>query len=154
MWIWRGTGDKVGDEEEDERMASEEPLTPEQRELIAEYEAAAGTEYMQCAYHPAYRLARRLARLAIYDEHDEDDIEQTDRMLEEWQQLFRRNAVKEATVQDVEVCPEPKGFEVAIREAKETDVHDPSVENGSVGIADADDQCSPVSDNVSPEATP
>jgi len=148
IWIWHWTGD----EEADERVASEEPPTHDQRELKAEFETSAGTEYMQCAYHPAYRLARRLVRLAIYDEHDKEDIEQSDELLEEWEQLFRNNAAAKAETQGGEPASKPTGCEVVVRNVKETDVHNPNVEVGGIEISHAEDQSVPVLDGVSPPA--
>ncbi|KAJ0124448.1 hypothetical protein J7T55_005786 [Diaporthe amygdali] len=69
MWIWNWQED----EDEDERLANEEPATIEQKELKTVFEAAAGARYVHSAYHPAYRLARRLApdpKLELGDRED------------------------------------------------------------------------------------
>lgn len=142
MWIWHWTGDEDGDEQ----LASEEPPTHELRELKTEFEASAGNGYMQCAYHPAYRLARRLLRLAIYNEHDKEDIEQSDKMLEDWQQLFHGNAATSTATQDVEVRSQPTDCAVVVREAEETDVHGSNIANGDTGLPQTDNPLSPFVD--------
>ncbi|KAG6354633.1 hypothetical protein INS49_004651 [Diaporthe citri] len=93
MWIW----DWQEDEHEDERLANEEPATPEQKELKTVFETAAGPQYVRCAYHPAYRLARRLVRFAIDGIRSSEDVKEAEAMLGEWQSLLLEPAVKATT---------------------------------------------------------
>lgn len=96
MWIW----DWQEDEHEDERLANEEPATPEQKELKTVFEAAAGPQYVRCAYHPAYRLARRLVRFAIGGIRSSEDLKEAEAMLGEWQGLLLQPAVKAKAAND------------------------------------------------------
>lgn len=90
MWIWSWQED----EDEDERMANEVPSTNEQKVLKKEFEAAAGPLYIQCAYNPVYRLARRLVRFAIDGIRSTRDEQEAEAMLEEWQKLHQQDPVK------------------------------------------------------------
>lgn len=96
MWIWSWQED----EDEDKRMANEVPATNEQKELKAEFESAAGPLYIQCAYDPVYRLARRLVRFAIDGIWSTKDEREAEAMLEEWKKLHRQDAVKPTTADD------------------------------------------------------
>lgn len=96
MWIW----DWQEDEHEDERLANEEPATPEQKELKTVFETAAGPQYVRCAYHPAYRLARRLVRFAIDGIRSNEDVKEAEAMLGEWQSLLLQPAVKATAAND------------------------------------------------------
>lgn len=155
MWIWHWTGDEEGDE----RMANDEPSSHEQRELKAEYEASAGMEYMQYAYHPAYSIARRIVRYAIYYEHDAEDMAKIDILLEEWEhfirwrQIFRDNAATRAVTPDVEVLPVPTDCTVVSRDATGTSIHDPGLALTASELSQAEDQCPPVVDIAFPEVT-
>ncbi|KAK7710340.1 hypothetical protein SLS64_005925 [Diaporthe eres] len=90
MWIWAWQED----ENEDERLANEEPATPEQKELKTLFETAAGPQYIRCAYHPAYRLGRRLVRFAIDGIRSNEDVKEGEAMVREWQSLLPQPAVK------------------------------------------------------------
>lgn len=96
MWIW----DWQEDEHEDERLANEEPATPEQKELKTVFETAAGPQYVRCAYHPAYRLARRLVHFAIDGIRSNEDVKEAEAMLGEWQRLLPQPAVKTTAAND------------------------------------------------------
>lgn len=96
MWIW----DWQEDEHEDERLANEDPATPEQKELKTVFETAAGPQYVRCAYNPAYRLARRLARFAIDGIRSNEDVKEAEAMLEEWKSLIMQPAVKATAAND------------------------------------------------------
>lgn len=93
MWIWSWQED----EDEDERMANEVPAATEQKVLKAEFEAAAGPLYIQCAYNPVYRLARRLVRFAIDGIRSTRDEQEAEAMLEEWEKLHQQDVVKPTT---------------------------------------------------------
>lgn len=95
MWIWSWQED----EDEDERMANDVPTTTEQKELKSEFEAAAGPRYIQCAYNPVYRLARRLMRFAIHGIRSTQDEQEAEAMLEEWTKLQRQDVVESTTTQ-------------------------------------------------------
>lgn len=88
MWIWSWQED----DDEGKRMANDEPATSGQKELKAVFEAAAGPLYIQYAYHPAYRLARRLVRFAIYGIRSNGDDQAAKAMLEEWHRLLPQDA--------------------------------------------------------------
>ncbi|OTA68036.1 kinase-like protein [Hypoxylon sp. EC38] len=84
LWIWGW----LHDEDEDERTASEEPATPEARELKRLFEEAAGEDYIRFSYQPAYRLARRLVRFAIDGRiRSNEDMKEADEMLQEWETI-------------------------------------------------------------------
>lgn len=96
MWIWAWKED----DDEDERLANEEPATPEQKELKTVFETAAGPQYVRCAYHAAYRLARRLVRFAIDGIWSNEDLKEAESMLEEWQSILLQPAVKATAATD------------------------------------------------------
>lgn len=96
MWIWAWQED----EHEDERLANEEPATLEQKELKTVFETAAGPQYVRCAYHPAYRLARRLVRFAIDGIRSNEDVKEAEAMVREWQSLLPQPAVKATAAND------------------------------------------------------
>lgn len=82
LWIWGW----LDDEDEDERTASEEPPTPEARELKKLFEEAAGEDYIRFSYPPAYLLARRLVRFAIDGRiRSNEDMKAAEEMLQEWE---------------------------------------------------------------------
>lgn len=117
MWIWSWQDD----EDEDERMANEEPVTPEQQELKKVFEAAAGRHYVQYAYPPGYRLARRLVRFAIHGIRSSEDEQEAEAMLEEWQGLRQQDRVNGTTVNDTSK-QELGGGRAAVEEAAATRV--------------------------------
>ncbi|KAF7559792.1 hypothetical protein G7046_g4348 [Stylonectria norvegica] len=85
-WIW------AWDDGEDETPLAADyvPATPEECQLKQLFEEAAGPLYMRFAYEPAYRLARRLLRLAF--EHgirndDGESFKEAKDMLEEWETI-------------------------------------------------------------------
>lgn len=90
MWIWCW---QYGDDE-DERLANEEPATSEQRELKKVFEAAAGPLYVKLAYPPAYRLARRLVRFAIDGMRSNGSWEESEDMLDEWRSLVQKDTLR------------------------------------------------------------
>ena len=84
------------DLDEDELLAGNAPATPEDQELKALFEEAAGADYMRFAYAVEYRLARRLVRFAFYDVFyddirmmldDDKTWEEAEKMLREWKDL-------------------------------------------------------------------
>lgn len=87
MWIWGW----LEGEDEDERKAGEEPVDPEQKELKLIFEEAAGPFYLRFAYEPAYRLARRLVRLAVGGIHSNEDDREARAMLTEWRSIHGGN---------------------------------------------------------------
>ncbi|KAI1397808.1 hypothetical protein F4819DRAFT_470788 [Hypoxylon fuscum] len=80
MWLWAW----LDNEDEDERMANEEPPTPEARQLKQLFEEAAGAEYLRFAYAPAYRLARRLFDFALHGMYYSHIFKEAEDMLDEW----------------------------------------------------------------------
>ncbi|KAI1661105.1 kinase-like domain-containing protein [Daldinia decipiens] len=84
LWLWGW----LDDEDEDERTANDVPPTVEGHQLKTAFERAAGKEYMRFAYHPAYRLARRLVRFAIGDGiQSNEDWRDAEEVLEEWKTI-------------------------------------------------------------------
>ncbi|PSN73635.1 hypothetical protein BS50DRAFT_467362, partial [Corynespora cassiicola Philippines] len=82
QWIW----DWQDDEDEDEQTANDVPPTKECIKLKIAFEMAAGWDYMLYAYSPVYRLARRLVRFAIDGIRSAEDIDEAEKILEEWNQ--------------------------------------------------------------------
>ncbi|KAI4166669.1 MAG: hypothetical protein LQ343_007853 [Gyalolechia ehrenbergii] len=62
-WIWAWY-DNETNEEEVEAKANEIPEDPDRRELKQIFEETVGPAYLVYAYHPQYRLARKLFKLA------------------------------------------------------------------------------------------
>ncbi|KAI1193311.1 hypothetical protein F5X97DRAFT_336852 [Nemania serpens] len=83
LWLWAWTDD----EDEDERTADDEPPTPELRELKRLFEEAAGLEFEQFAYQPAFRLARQLFHFALNGVHSNEEFKEATAMLQEWQSV-------------------------------------------------------------------
>jgi serine/threonine protein kinase/aminoglycoside phosphotransferase (APT) family kinase protein len=83
LWIWAWNDD----EDEDERTANDTPPTDEGKALKQAFEDAAGAEYVQYAYPPAYRLARRLVRFAISGIQTSEDLKEAESMLREWNEV-------------------------------------------------------------------
>ncbi|KAI1476564.1 kinase-like domain-containing protein [Daldinia eschscholtzii] len=82
LWAWQG------DDEEDERVANDEPQSPEGRQLKQLFEEAAGPGYVRFAYKPAYRLARQLIRFAVQGLCSNEDYNEARKMLQEWKELY------------------------------------------------------------------
>lgn len=89
MWIWVW----IGDEQEDEFRANDEPITAENQVLKHIFEIAAGPVYMRFAYETPYRLARRLMTFAIETRDSAYEVRDTIVMCEEWI-VFTRNRGK------------------------------------------------------------
>ena len=89
-WIWAWSDDDGKSQssdpldEDSEPTTYDEPDTSENQELKQAFEAAAGCGYAQYAYHPAYRLARRLFRFISTGITNMEVSESCERMLEEW----------------------------------------------------------------------
>jgi hypothetical protein len=83
LWIWAWNDY----EDEDERTANDDPLTPELRRLKHIFEEAAGPNYVQLAYKAPYRLARRLVHYAIHDIRSKEDVDEANAMLQEWVEM-------------------------------------------------------------------
>ncbi|XXG97066.1 hypothetical protein Hte_003360 [Hypoxylon texense] len=84
VWLWTWLDEDDDSEDVDERMANEEPPTPEARQLKQLFEESAGPDYLRFAYTPEYRLARQLVRFAIEDIHSNEAFKEAKAMLEEW----------------------------------------------------------------------
>ncbi|KAI1781120.1 hypothetical protein F4818DRAFT_28661 [Hypoxylon cercidicola] len=83
LWTWLDENDDDG-EDPDERLANEEPPTPEGRQLKRLFEESAGPDYLRFAYAPSYRLARQLVRLAIEGIRSREALKEAREMLVEW----------------------------------------------------------------------
>lgn len=84
IWNWGRKG-----------LADEEPATPEKKELKRDFEAAAGPRYIKFAYHPAYRMARRLVKFAIRGRWSMKDEQEVADLLAEWRGLLEHDTVME-----------------------------------------------------------
>ncbi|CAJ2513846.1 Uu.00g019650.m01.CDS01 [Anthostomella pinea] len=84
LWIWGWLDDEEENKDEDERTANDDPPTPEALELKHLFEEAAGPEYRQFAYEPAYRFARRLVLFAVNGVRSKEHDKEAEAMLEEW----------------------------------------------------------------------
>lgn len=83
LWIWAWQDD----EDENERTANDDPGTAQGRELKAEFEVAAGSDYVRLAYGAPYRLARRLVLFAIHGIRSNEDYKEAKAMLQEWAEV-------------------------------------------------------------------
>lgn len=84
MWPWAWSNE----EEEDEIHANDVPATVEQQELKQIFDEAMGDWFLNYAYKPEYRLARELFRFARVGIGQSTDIEEVEKLLEEWTELF------------------------------------------------------------------
>lgn len=83
LWIWAWQDD----EDEDERTANDDPGTAQGRELKAEFEVAAGSDYVRLAYGAPYRLARRLVLFATHGIQSNEDYKEAKAVLQEWAEV-------------------------------------------------------------------
>ena len=83
MWIWAWSDD----EPEDERRAGDVPASLEQRERKVVFEDAVGEDWLQYAYQPGYRIARKLCEFAVKGLHSSWKAEEADEMFGEWRGL-------------------------------------------------------------------
>ncbi|KAL8346174.1 hypothetical protein RB598_000194 [Gaeumannomyces tritici] len=83
LWIWAWQDN----EDEDERTANDDPGTVQGRELKAEFEVAAGPDYVRLAYGAPYRLARRLVLFAMHGIQSNEDYKEAKAMLQEWAEV-------------------------------------------------------------------
>ena len=90
MWIWAWS-----DEEEDETHANDTPSTPEQQELKRLFEDAVGPAFLEYAYRPEYRLARRLFQLAKDGMRSNEDHTEVESLLAEWATIYKTYTVDE-----------------------------------------------------------
>lgn len=91
MWNWQ----LQVDEDEEERLEDEEPASVEQKKLKEVFDTAAGARHMDAAYHPAYVLARRLVRFAIFGIPSSEAITIAQTMLGEWESLLHKGVCME-----------------------------------------------------------
>ncbi|MCJ1454387.1 hypothetical protein MMC28_004740 [Mycoblastus sanguinarius] len=80
MWIWAWNED----EDEDEKKANDIPSTLEQQELKRLFEDAVGAEFLEYAYQPQYRLARKLFEWALHGIHSNWAMEDAEEFLRDW----------------------------------------------------------------------
>ena len=90
MWIWAWS-----DEEEDEAHANDTPDTLEQQELKQLFEEAVGPKFLEYAYRPEYRLARRLFRIATDGMRYSQDHTEVESLLAEWATIYKTHSVDE-----------------------------------------------------------
>ena len=90
MWIWAWS-----DDEEDEAHANDAPDTLEQQELKQLFEEAVGPKFLEYAYRPEYRLARRLFRIATDGMRYSQDFTEVESLLAEWATTYKTYSVNE-----------------------------------------------------------
>lgn len=83
MWIWSWDDE----EDEDEKKANDTPSTPERSELKHLFENAVGQGFLQYAYEPHYRLARKLFEFALHGIHSNEGMSEADELIREWSSL-------------------------------------------------------------------
>lgn len=83
LWAW------TDEDEEDERLAGDTPLTPELCELKELFESAAGPFYHRFAYGAQYRLSRTLIRFAIDGLQSNEDLIGAKLLLSDWNKVQR-----------------------------------------------------------------
>ena len=91
MWIWAWSDE----DEEDEALANNSPRTPEQQELKQLFEDAVGPTFLEFAYRPEYRLARRLFQFAADGMTTSEDVKEVESLLAEWAKIYETYAVDE-----------------------------------------------------------
>ena len=90
MWLWAWS-----DEEEDETHANDTPSTPEQQELKQLFEDAVGPTFLEFAYRPEYRLARRLFQFATDGIRTSEEIKEVESILAEWATIYETYSIDE-----------------------------------------------------------
>ncbi|KIW85860.1 hypothetical protein Z517_01253 [Fonsecaea pedrosoi CBS 271.37] len=100
LWLARrlfgsGLGRMIDDE--DERVANDEPSDLKNRQLKQIFEKAAGQTYIHFAYEPAYRLARRLLRFAIFGARSNEDLKEPEEMFAKWERIRHRRGIQGAS---------------------------------------------------------
>ena len=90
MWLWAWS-----DEEEDETHANYTPSTPEQQELKQLFEDAVGPTFLEFAYRPEYRLARRLFQFATDGIRTSEEITEVESLLAEWATIYETYSIDE-----------------------------------------------------------
>ncbi|KAL2067208.1 hypothetical protein VTL71DRAFT_1632 [Oculimacula yallundae] len=83
MWLWAWNDE----DEEDELLANDAPLTAELCQLKQLFEHAAGPIYRRYAYDAQYRLARKIIRFTIDGLRSNEDLISAETVLEEWNQV-------------------------------------------------------------------
>ena len=121
MWIWAWS-----DEEEDELLANNTPNTPEQQELKQLFEDAVGPKFLEYAYRPEYRLARRLFQFAMDGMPTSEAVQEAESLLSEWATIYEtystedlsnetlsEGSVESTKIEGDEIAREPKDPESA-----------------------------------------
>ena len=90
MWIWAWS-----DEEEDETHANDTPSTSEQQELKQLFEDAVGPTFLEFAYRPEYRLARRLFQFATDGMRTSEEVTEVESLLAEWATIYETHSENE-----------------------------------------------------------
>lgn len=80
MWIWAWNAEQ----NEDEAHANDAPNTLKQQQLKHLFEDAVGEKFLNFAYPPEYRIARRLFKFAQQGMNASWHIEDADRLISEW----------------------------------------------------------------------
>ena len=100
-WLWEDET-QPGDALEDETQSKRPPPDPELLEIKRIFEEIIGDNLLRYAYHPDFRLARRLFKIACHGHGSSDRWEKTENSLEEW------DAFDKAVVEDYHSGDEEK----------------------------------------------
>ena len=87
-WLWQDET-QPGDALEDETQSNEPPPDPELLEIKRIFEETVGESFLRYAYHPRFRLARRLFKIACHGNRSNDTWKEIEDFLEEWDAFYK-----------------------------------------------------------------
>ena len=87
-WLWQDET-QPGDALEDETQSNEPPPDPELLEIKRIFEETVGEDFLRYAYHPRFRLARRLFKIACHGNRSNDTWKEIEDFLEEWDAFYK-----------------------------------------------------------------
>ena len=112
-WLWQDET-QPGDALEDETQSNEPPPDPELLEIKHIFEETVGDNFLRYAYHPQFRLARRLFKIACHGNRSDDTWKKIEDFLEEWDAFYK------AEVEDYDSRDEEKSLSSAIEDFHDT----------------------------------
>ena len=92
-WIWADDPEDDGADwdEQDESRALVTPPTAKGQEMKRIFEETVGEDYLEYAYKPQYRLARKLFHFAVNGLHQNEDVANAEKLFTEWQELYDKS---------------------------------------------------------------
>ena len=87
-WLWQDET-QPGDALEDETQSNEPPPDPELLEIKRIFEETVRESFLRYAYHPRFRLARRLFKIACHGNCSNDAWKNIEDFLEEWDAFYK-----------------------------------------------------------------